>query len=35
MLSDIEIAQSAELQPISNIAAQLGISDDELGFYGK
>lgn len=35
MLSDIEIAQSAKLQPISKIAQQLGIADDELEFYGK
>lgn len=35
MLSDIEIAQSANLQPISKIAQQLGIADDELEFYGK
>lgn len=35
MLSDIEIAQSANLQPISKIAQQLGITDDELEFYGK
>ncbi len=35
MLSDIEIAQSAKLQPIATIAEQLGISDDELEFYGK
>ena len=35
MLSDIEIAQSAELKPIAEIANQLGISADELEFYGK
>ena len=35
MLSDIEIAQSAELKPIAEIANQLEISTDELEFYGK
>lgn len=35
MLSDIEIAQSAKLLPIKNVATQLGISEDELEFYGK
>ena len=35
MLSDIENAQSAELKPIAEIANQLGISADELEFYGK
>lgn len=35
MLSDIEIAQNAKLLPISKIAEQLGISNDELEFYGK
>ncbi len=35
MLSDIEIAQSAELKPIAEIANQLEISADELDFYGK
>ena len=35
MLSDIEIAQSAELKPIAEIANRLGISADELEFYRK
>ena len=35
MLSDIEIAQSTEVQPIVNIAAKLGIAEDDLEFYGK
>ena len=35
MLSDIEIAQQAKLQPIKDVAAKLGISEDELEFYGK
>lgn len=35
MLSDIEIAQQATLLPIKDVAAQLGIAEDELEFYGK
>lgn len=35
MLSDIEIAQGANLLPIKEIATQLNISEDELEFYGK
>ena len=35
MLSDIEIAQQAELLPIKDVAARIGISEDELEFYGK
>ncbi len=35
MLSDIEIAQQAQLLPIKDVAAQIGISEDELEFYGK
>lgn len=35
MLSDIEIAQQATLQPITKIAADLGIEEDELELYGK
>ena len=35
MLSDIEIAQQANLLPIKDVAAQIGISEDELEFYGK
>ena len=33
--SDIEIAQSAKLQPIVEIASKLGIGEDELELYGK
>lgn len=33
--SDIEIAQSAHMKPIAEIAAELGIEDDELELYGK
>lgn len=35
MLSDIEIAQAAEILPIKEVAQKLGISEDELEFYGK
>lgn len=35
MLSDIEIAQSTQLRPITQIAASLGITEDELEMYGK
>ena len=35
MLSDIEIAQQATLLPIKEVASQIGISEDELEFYGK
>lgn len=35
MLSDIEIAQSAQMKPIREIAHILGISDDDLEYYGK
>lgn len=34
MLSDIEIAQSAKMKRINQIAAEMGISDDELEPYG-
>lgn len=32
MLSDIEIAQAATLLPIKEVAAQIGIKEDELEF---
>ena len=35
MKSDIEIAQAAKLKPIREIAAKLGISEDDLELYGK
>lgn len=35
MLTDIEIAQSCKMQPITQIADTLGISSDELELYGK
>jgi len=33
--SDIAIAQAATLRPIRDVAAELGLSDDELEVYGK
>jgi len=35
MKSDIEIAQAAKLKPITEIAKQIGINEDELELYGK
>ncbi len=35
MLTDIQIAQQAELKPISEIAASVGISETELEPYGR
>lgn len=33
--TDIEIAQSADIRPIKEIAAKIGIPEDDLEFYGK
>ncbi|MEZ4910126.1 MAG: formate--tetrahydrofolate ligase [Saprospiraceae bacterium] len=33
--SDIEIAQAAKIRPIKEIAAKLGIDEDQLEYYGK
>ncbi len=33
--SDIEIAQAAEMIPIKEVAASVGIEEDDLEFYGK
>lgn len=35
MKSDIEIAQEAKMEHIKDVAAQIGIKEDELEFYGK
>lgn len=35
MKTDIEIAQEAKMEHISKVAAKIGISEDELEFYGK
>ena len=33
--SDIDIAQAATLKPIRDVAAQLGLTEDDLDLYGK
>ena len=33
--SDIEIAQAANIRPITEIAAQLGIGEDQIESYGR
>jgi formate--tetrahydrofolate ligase len=33
--SDIQIAQAAKLRPIADVAAELGLADDEVELYGK
>lgn len=35
MKSDIEIAQEAKMIPIKEVAAQLGMTEDDLELYGK
>ncbi len=35
MKTDIEIARETKLKPIEEIAAKLGISYDDIEFYGK
>jgi formate--tetrahydrofolate ligase len=35
MLLDLEIAQRARLKPIAEVAAALGIEEDELELYGR
>ena len=35
MLSDIEIAQQAKMQKITEVAAKLGIGEDDIELYGK
>lgn len=35
MLSDIEIAQQAKLRPIQEVAADIGLTEDDLELYGK
>lgn len=35
MPSDIEIAQAAKLKPIKDIAASIGLTEDDLDYYGK
>ena len=33
--SDIAIAQAAKLRPIRDVAAELGLSDDDVELYGR
>ena len=35
MLSDVEIAQNTTVEKITSAAAKLGLTDDDLEFYGK
>lgn len=35
MKTDVQIAQEAQMKPITDIAAQLDITDDEIELYGK
>ena len=35
MKTDIQIAQEASLKPIAEIAAQLGLAEDEISLYGR
>ena len=35
MLTDVEIAQSAKMKPIKEIAEKLGLEEDDLELYGK
>ena len=35
MLTDIEVAQQADIRPVKEIAEKLGITEDELEYYGK
>ena len=35
MLSDLEIAQSANIKPVKEIAESIGIQEDDLEYYGK
>ena len=34
-LTDIEIAQSIQIEHIKDVAAKLGIREDDLEYYGK
>ncbi|MBQ3181343.1 MAG: formate--tetrahydrofolate ligase, partial [Clostridia bacterium] len=35
MLTDIEIAQQAKMEPIAEVAKKIGIDYEELELYGK
>ena len=33
--TDIEIAQESQMLPIKDIAAKIGLSEDDIEYYGK
>ena len=35
MLTDVEIAQNATMEPISQVAKKVGLNEDDLELYGK
>ena len=35
MKSDIQIAQEANLKPITQVAEKLGLNEDDISLYGK
>src|SRR5689334_14706892 len=35
MLSDLEIAQAATLKPIRDVATDLGLTEDDIDYYGR
>ena len=35
MKTDIEIAQSASIRPVAEVAQKLGLKEDELELYGR
>ena len=35
MLTDVQIAQNAQMEPIKDIAKKVGLEEDDLELYGK
>ena len=35
MLTDVQIAQSTNMQPIKEVAEKIGLTEDDLELYGK
>ena len=35
MKTDIQIAQEAQMEPIGKVAGRIGVSENELEYYGK
>ena len=35
VLSDIEIANSVQMKPITEIAAELGLTEEDISLYGN